>query len=152
MATPHATALAFAPQARGLAFPPPEAGSQDRSPACPYSSVSSEAQAPFTGNPPLPRPAHPHPRQGHNGARRGLPSTWGGWGRLIIQVAIAFLGGAAILLVSRDGELRALGFLLGLLSQPFWLVATWQARQWGMFAVSLWYCLGWGLGAWRYWA
>ena len=139
-------------QARGLAFPQPEAGSQDRSPACPLCSVPSVAQAPVTGIPPLPRPAHHNPRPGHNGARRGLPSTWGGWSRLITQVAIAFLGGAAVLLVSRDEPLRAWGFLLGLLSQPFWLLATWQARQWGMFAVSLWYCLGWGLGAWRYWA
>lgn len=70
---------------------------------------------------------------------------------MITQVAVAILGGAAILLVSRDGPLRAWGFLLGLASQPFWLLATWQARQWGMFLLSLWYCLGWGLGVWRYW-
>ncbi|MFH1059222.1 MAG: hypothetical protein V1797_11180 [Pseudomonadota bacterium] len=64
---------------------------------------------------------------------------------------IAFLGGAALLLVSREEPLRSWGFLLGLASQPFWLVATWQARQWGMFALSLWYCLGWAAGVWRHW-
>jgi hypothetical protein len=70
---------------------------------------------------------------------------------VISQFLIALLGGTAIILTSRDGELRAWGFLLGLGSQPLWLVATWQARQWGMFFLSLWYCLGWGLGVWRHW-
>jgi hypothetical protein len=35
---------------------------------------------------------------------------------------------------------------LGLLSQPFWLVSTWRARQWGMFFLSLAFTFAWGLG------
>lgn len=95
----------------------------------------------------------PQPRPGRNGARRGSPWPQGkrAWARAICQVLIAFLGGGAILLVSREEPLRSWGFLLGLASQPFWLVSTWQARQWGMFALSLWYCLGWAAGVWRHW-
>lgn len=142
----------LSPQAPSLALPCTEAGSHDCSPACPACSVPSVVQAPESGKPPQPPLANPNPRQGRNGARRGLPKTWAEWGRSITQGAIATLGGAAVLLVSCDEPLRAWGFLLGLLSQPFWLVATWQARQWGMFFLSLWYCLGWGLGVWRCWA
>ena len=79
-----------------------------------------------------------------------LPPRWERWTKVIGQVFIVLLGGAAILMTACDGPLRAWGFLLGLASQPLWLVATWQARQWGMFFLSLWYCLGWGLGVWRH--
>ncbi len=135
-------------------LPSPEAGSHDRSPACPPGSVPPVAQVvpPTLAGTTSPQ-LIPQPRPGRNGARRGSPWPQGkrAWARAICQVLIAFLGGAAILLVSREEPLRSWGFLLGLASQPFWLVATWQARQWGMFALSLWYCLGWAAGVWRHW-
>lgn len=131
----------------------PETGSHDCSPACTQGSVLSEVQASLPELDPASSTTSPQPRQGHNGARRGLPipQGWRGWSRAISQALIAVLGGTAIILASCDGPLRAWGFLLGLSSQPLWLVATWQARQWGMFFLSLWYCLGWGLGVWRHW-
>lgn len=145
---------AFTTGLDGPAVSQPEAGSHDRSPACTQGSVSSEVQASLPRQlDPASSITSPKPRQGHNGARRGfpMPQGWREWARAISQVLIALLGGAAILLTACDGPLRAWGFLLGLCSQPLWLVATWQARQWGMFFLSLWYCLGWGLGVWRYW-
>ena len=60
---------------------------------------------------------------------------------MIEQVMIGVLGGLAILLLGR-GRKTAAG-LTGMLSQPFWLMATWESAQWGMFVLSLCY-----LGIW----
>ncbi len=46
---------------------------------------------------------------------------------------------------------RGLGHPGGLCGQPFWVVSTWRARQWGMLALSLAYALVWGGGVWRFW-
>lgn len=122
-----------------------QAGSPTGSPACPPGPVPSVASAPGPGCFPPPLPS-PQPRPGRNGARRGLPS----WGALL-QGAIALLSGAAVLLVGLGDARAPWGFLLGLASQPFWLLATWRARQWGMFLLSLWYTLAWAAGAWAHW-
>jgi|GEM_PF-1912959 len=103
--------------------------------------------------PTTPLPPSPQPQAGPGvfpPVRSGLRPSRRVW-RWIFQALIALLGGAAIILVARDGQLRSWGFLLGLASQPFWVLETWRARQWGMLFLSLWYCLGWGLGAWKHW-
>lgn len=52
---------------------------------------------------------------------------------------------------SRDPLLRRRGPVFGLTSQPFWLVATAQAAQWGMFALSWVYVAMWCRGIWNFW-
>jgi hypothetical protein len=64
----------------------------------------------------------------------------------VIQALLFLLGGTAIYLVGRTGPGRRYGYLLGLCAQPFWLWESWRAQQWGIFALSLWYTLAWGLG------
>ncbi len=46
---------------------------------------------------------------------------------------------------------RRIGYLLGLLSQPFWLWATYTADQWGMFVLACWYTVVWSRGVYRGW-
>ena len=41
--------------------------------------------------------------------------------------------------------------VFGLASQPFFLAATWQAGQLGMFALAMLYTVAWARGAWSYW-
>lgn len=55
------------------------------------------------------------------------------------QVAIAILSAAAILLLTEAGPIARWGFVVGLVSQPLWIRATYQARQSGMFIISLLY-------------
>lgn len=55
------------------------------------------------------------------------------------QVAIAILSAAAIVLLTEPGAIARWGFVVGLISQPFWICATWRARQTGMFVVSVLY-------------
>lgn len=66
----------------------------------------------------------------------------------LLQVAIALVSLAAIALVALPAThpLARWGFVLGLASQPFWLAATFRARQWGMFAVAFFYCGAWAGG------
>ena len=70
---------------------------------------------------------------------------------MISQVMIAVLGGLAITLVCRKDRWQKYGFVVGLLSQPWWLYVIWQAEQWGMFALSCWYTWTWATGIRNHW-
>ncbi|WP_291518714.1 hypothetical protein [Acidovorax sp.] len=68
------------------------------------------------------------------------------------QIAIALFGAfAAWLSQTRDEKTRRWACIFGLISQPFWFYATWQAEQWGMFALSALYALAWMKGLWVHW-
>lgn len=70
----------------------------------------------------------------------------------LIQCAIFVLSLAAIAMVASTGSLHRWGFVVGLLSQPFWIAALWRARSpggarlWGMFLLSCIYCAVWIFG------
>lgn len=63
-----------------------------------------------------------------------------------LQIAIVVLSLVAAYLVAGTGPLAKWGFVVGLVSQPFYLVATWRARQWGMLLVAIFYCGAWVQG------
>ena len=70
----------------------------------------------------------------------------------IDQIAIPILGaGAAWLSQARTESSRRWACIFGMLGQPFWFYASWQAGQWGIFAVSVLYALAWMKGLWTYW-
>ena len=70
----------------------------------------------------------------------------------IDQIAIAFLGAlAAWLSQARTDSFRRWACIFGILGQPFWFYAAWQADQWGIFAVSVLYALAWMKGLWIHW-
>lgn len=70
----------------------------------------------------------------------------------MIQTAILLLGGLAIWMTHSPGEqARRYAPIVGLVSQPFWLVETFNAAQWGMFALSVWYTAAWLRGINREW-
>ncbi len=66
-----------------------------------------------------------------------------------LQLALSILSLAAIAMVATTGPWHKWGFVVGLMSQPFWIVALWRARSpsgsrmWGMFALSVVYCAIW---------
>lgn len=66
---------------------------------------------------------------------------------MIAQIMIALLGLAAVWLSqdSREGR-RRYACIAGMASQPFWLWATWESGQWGMFALSCCYTVAWARG------
>ena len=73
-------------------------------------------------------------------------------GMSIDQIAIALLGAIAAGLSQAQSEaLRRWACLFGMASQPFWFYASWQAEQWGIFAVSIIYMLAWMRGFWNHW-
>lgn len=69
-----------------------------------------------------------------------------------MQWAIAVLSIAAIAMIATTGPLHRWGFVVGLASQPFWIAATWRARNpsgdrlWGMIVLSCAYVFVWILG------
>ncbi|MEN6421305.1 MAG: hypothetical protein ABFD76_05100 [Smithella sp.] len=62
------------------------------------------------------------------------------------QICIAVFGTTAIYLVSRRDHLQRWGYIFGLCSQPFWFYTSWEAHQWGIFALSFWYAFSWANG------
>ena len=53
---------------------------------------------------------------------------------------IAVLGGLAIWLLSLESNSwRRWGYLVGLISEPFWLYTALQYKQWGIVLLCIWY-------------
>ena len=67
------------------------------------------------------------------------------------QVFIFIFGGSAIWLVGRTDKWKRYGYILGLLSQPFWLYSSFINQQWGVFVLSIWYAYSWSNGIYNYW-
>jgi hypothetical protein len=71
---------------------------------------------------------------------------------LLLEVMLALLSFAAIAMIASSGAWHRWGFVVGLASQPFWILATWRARsprgdrRWGMFVLSCAYLFVWIFG------
>jgi nicotinamide riboside transporter PnuC len=61
----------------------------------------------------------------------------------VSQVGIALLGVSSIFLVAKKNKW---GFVLGLLSEPFWFVTTIINKQWGIVFLNFIYAGTWILG------
>jgi len=71
---------------------------------------------------------------------------------VIEQVVIAFTGTVSIFLTqSRNEQKRKYACLVGMAGQPFWFIATYQAQQWGILALTLLYTLAWARGIYYHW-
>ena len=62
---------------------------------------------------------------------------------MLSQVAIFGLGTSAIVLVAMKNKW---GFVIGIISQPFWFITSFINQQWGVFLVSIVYTLSWAFG------
>ncbi len=66
---------------------------------------------------------------------------------VICNAAIFFFGVSAMLLIARKNKW---GFVLGLASQPFWYITTYQHHQWGIFCLNFAYTATWLYGIWQW--
>jgi len=62
---------------------------------------------------------------------------------IISQAAIFVLGTIAIILVAKKNKW---GFVVGMLSQPFWFISSFINQQWGIFFVSIVFTISWAYG------
>lgn len=70
----------------------------------------------------------------------------------IIQISVLIFGSLAIWLVYSQNTLIARWApVFGLVSQPFFLIATYQAQQWGMFILAVFFTVSWIRGIYRCW-
>jgi len=76
--------------------------------------------------------------------------NWEIW-NTISQFAILILGCSAIWIVGRKEDWMRWGYILGIASQPFWIITSWYNEQWGILALSFWYAYSWGQGIYNYW-
>ncbi len=62
---------------------------------------------------------------------------------ILTQGAIFILGGTSIILIAKKNKW---GFVIGLCSQPFWIITSYNNEQWGIFLLSLVYTATWIFG------
>ena len=71
---------------------------------------------------------------------------------MIEQIMIALCGVSAVFLSQCERHnLRKWASVIGLIGQPFWLIATWKAQQWGIFGLCFVYTAAWAKGFYTYW-
>jgi hypothetical protein len=71
---------------------------------------------------------------------------------VIEQIGIMICGLTAVFLSQDSRESwRKWACIFGLCGQPFWFYATWQAQQWGIFALCFLYAYSWARGVRTYW-
>lgn len=71
---------------------------------------------------------------------------------IAVQIGIMIFSGCAAWL-SMDGResVRKWAPVVGLASQPFWFVSSWQAGQFGAIAMTVWFTIVWCRGIKTYW-
>lgn len=62
---------------------------------------------------------------------------------LISQIGLAIFSLSAIILVAKKNKW---GFVLGFISQPFWIITSLINKQWGVLLLSIVYIGSWGYG------
>lgn len=68
----------------------------------------------------------------------------------MIQLFITLLGLPAIILIGRKSiSFQKVGYVLGFLSQPFWIWTACLNKQWGILILSCFYSLVWLEGIYR---
>lgn len=68
------------------------------------------------------------------------------------QIGIMLFGVTAVFLSQSKNEwLRKHACFFGLAGQPFWFYATYNAEQWGIFAMCFLYTFSWLRGLWNFW-
>lgn len=71
---------------------------------------------------------------------------------MLVQIVIGICGITSIWLSqSASYQQRKWAPVVGLTAQPFWLIATLSAEQWGIAALTLIYTIGWARGLRTYW-
>lgn len=69
----------------------------------------------------------------------------------IANIGIILFGGSAIFLVSRTDKWMRWGYIMGMVSQPFWFYIAITTAQFGVFLMSCWFTFCWAKGIWNYW-
>ena len=66
---------------------------------------------------------------------------------MIEQIAIAVTGLVAIWLTQQRREgWKRYACLFGIVGQPFWFYSSYQAEQWGIFVLAVFYTYAWLVG------
>lgn len=68
----------------------------------------------------------------------------------ICQAGMVLFSGAAILAIALKRPWSKWGFVLGLLSEPFYLGTALIHRQWGLLLLTVWWTGSWAFGAWTH--
>jgi hypothetical protein len=69
----------------------------------------------------------------------------------MIQICIFIFSCSSIWLISRKEKWSCWGFIIGLMGQPFWLIASIQSKQWGILFLTFVYIYSWSQGVYNYW-
>lgn len=71
----------------------------------------------------------------------------------MIEQIVIFTTGICAVWLSQDEKsaMRKYACLFGLAGQPFWFYASYQASQWGVLVLSIFYTIAWAKGFYVFW-
>lgn len=65
---------------------------------------------------------------------------------VLIQIFIVLTSAGAIWLINQKKPWARWGSVIGLVGQPLWLYTSFQAEQWGVFTLTIFYMFSWSQG------
>ena len=68
----------------------------------------------------------------------------------VCQIVTPILSMTTVYLLTRKDEIMKYGYLVGLISQPFWLFTTWYHHQPGLFIAAIFFTCRWSIGVKNY--
>jgi len=69
----------------------------------------------------------------------------------VSQFLLAVFSCSAIWLLARKSKWSRWGYIVGLLSQPFWLYIGIKNELWSIVFITLFYTYSWSLGVYNFW-
>lgn len=69
----------------------------------------------------------------------------------ICQVVVPIMSMSTVYLLTRKDKIMRYGYIVGFVSQPFWLFTTWFHHQPGLFIAAMFFTCRWGIGIYNYW-
>lgn len=68
----------------------------------------------------------------------------------MIQICLFLFSVTGMFLLSSNKSYRKYGFIINLISQPFWFLTTVPSKQYGLIALSCVYTIAWCMGIYNY--
>lgn len=64
----------------------------------------------------------------------------------ITQWVTPIMSMTTVYLLTRKDDIKKYGYIVGLVSQPFWLFTTWYHHQPGLFIAAIFFTVRWSMG------
>jgi len=69
----------------------------------------------------------------------------------IANIMLCIMGMVAIWFLYHKQKWMRWGYIIGLCSEPFWFIAAWESKSWGIIVLCFVYTYCYSMGIYNYW-